>query len=400
MKEKDKDIDEVFRSRLYDFEADTMPGDWEAIVDRLPGRQSVPLRRSLPYWVAAAAVSLLVVTGGLLYVADREMYRSPVAQETPDIQVQPEESSAITPRNQSAIAAVTPVAKSGKRAASWSVEAMTLADEPAVIESVQVAAVNEVEADRPVESKNEPAKRLAKAAPVKQSRQQEAPKKQETATRKWGVGMGAGGLSVGSDNMVPQYVTNSTSLRSENLMLMNAPYFNNDLPKTDIHHKTPVSFGLSVSRYLNNRFSLQTGLTYSFLSSDWTTNGDYHGTTKQKLHFIGIPLSLSYKIAEWNRFNFYASAGAMAELNVAGVRSARLYNDREEMTRVSERVRMKELLWSVNAKGGVSYPVVRFVSAFAEVGAAYYFDNGSDIETIHSEKPFNVSLQFGFRLGF
>ena len=30
----------------------------------------------------------------------------------------------------------------------------------------------------------------------------------------------------------------------------------------------------------------------------------------------------------------------------------------------------------------------------------YYFDNGSDIETIHSEKPFNVSLQFGFRFGF
>ena len=42
----------------------------------------------------------------------------------------------------------------------------------------------------------------------------------------------------------------------------------------------------------------------------------------------------------------------------------------------------------------------RFVSAFAEVGASYYFDNGSEIETIHSEKPFNMSLQFGFRFGF
>ena len=49
-------------------------------------------------------------------------------------------------------------------------------------------------------------------------------------------------------------------------------------------------------------------------------------------------------------------------------------------------------------RAGVSYPIIRFVSAFAEVGASYYFDNGSEIETIHSEKPFNMSLQFGFRL--
>ena len=37
---------------------------------------------------------------------------------------------------------------------------------------------------------------------------------------------------------------------------------------------------------------------------------------------------------------------------------------------------------------------------YIEPGAKYYFDNGSDIETIRSEKPFNVNLQAGFRFGF
>lgn len=78
----------------------------------------------------------------------------------------------------------------------------------------------------------------------------------------------------------------------------------------------------------------------------------------------------------------------------------KLFSDDVEILAQSERVRMKEWLWSVNARMGVSYPIIRFVSAFGEVGASYYFDNGSDIETIHSEKPFNVSLQFGFRFGF
>ena len=72
----------------------------------------------------------------------------------------------------------------------------------------------------------------------------------------------------------------------------------------------------------------------------------------------------------------------------------------EEVATLDEKIRMKEWLWSVNAGVGVSYPIIRFVSAFAEIGASYYFDNGSKIETIHSEKPFNVNLQIGFRLGF
>lgn len=225
--------------------------------------------------------------------------------------------------------------------------------------------------------------------------------KKKSPARKWGIGMGAGSLSVGADNLVPQYVTNSSTLRSESLMLMNAVNFNNlDLPKTEIHHKTPVSFGISVSRYLTNRFSLQTGLNYAFLSSEWETNGSYRAKTKQKLHFIGIPLSVSYKIAEWNRFNVYAAAGGMTEINVTGKRKTQFFYHEKEMDHSREHIRMKEWLWSVNARAGVSYPLIRFVSAFAEVGASYYFDNGSDIETIHSEKPFNVSLQLGFRLGF
>ena len=184
-------------------------------------------------------------------------------------------------------------------------------------------------------------------------------------------------------------------------MSLNSPFFNEELPKTDVHHKTPVSFGIGVSRYLNNRFSLQTGINYSYLSSDWVTNGTaYHGKVKQKLHFIGIPLSVAYKIAEWKRFQVYAAAGGMAEVNVTGKQETKFFMDATEVSRDVEHVRMKEWLWSVNARAGISYPIIRFVSAFAEVGAAYYFDNGSDIETIHSEKPFNVNLQFGFRLGF
>ena len=37
MKDKERDIfDDLFRSKLQDYDVDTMPGDCEAITDRLP----------------------------------------------------------------------------------------------------------------------------------------------------------------------------------------------------------------------------------------------------------------------------------------------------------------------------------------------------------------------------
>lgn len=185
------------------------------------------------------------------------------------------------------------------------------------------------------------------------------------------------------------------------LLALNAVADDGKAPKTNIKHKTPVSFGISASRQLNDRFSLQTGLTYSMLTSDWETQAEiYNNKTRQRLHFIGIPLSVSYKIAEWNRFRLYASAGGQTEVNVAGKERVKSYFENQQTGVNSRNVRMKEWQWSVNARVGVSYPIVRFVSAFAEVGAVYYFDNGSNMETIYSDKEFNVNPQFGIRFGF
>ena len=52
MSKKERDIwDDAIRSKLDGFEVDTLPGDWEAIADRLPGKAPVPLRRTLRYWL-------------------------------------------------------------------------------------------------------------------------------------------------------------------------------------------------------------------------------------------------------------------------------------------------------------------------------------------------------------
>jgi len=156
-----------------------------------------------------------------------------------------------------------------------------------------------------------------------------------------------------------------------------------------------------VSYYLNDRWALQSGAVYTLLRSEGSYLDDVGniGERKQNLHFIGVPLSLSYKIAEWNRIQFYALAGGMCEFNVAGRIEESLYEGGLK-TKARKSLSMKEPLWSVNMRAGATYPLWRFINVYAETGASYYFDNNSKIETIRSDKPFNVSLQAGVRLGF
>lgn len=411
MKDKERDtFDDLFRSKLQDFEADTMPGDWEAIADRLAAKKSVPFRRTLRYWAAAAVISLLVVTGGV-YVSNHDREHLPVAetiqQETEVVESRlAEQSEPVIP----AVTASVPVNRVAKRVVAQVAAAtafrsditeddvaLSAEDKDAVAvvasEAAEVAEVTEAAVTTETAMPTETHSLLADAALVEKE-------EMKTRAKRWSFGMGGGSVSAGTSNSLNTYALKNTLMTDQELLQLNSPYFNNQSPKTNIRHKTPVSVGLGVSYSLNDRFSLQSGLNYTLLSSEWETGAIYHGETKQKLHFIGIPLSLSYKIAEWRRIQFYAAAGGMTEVNVAGKLNAKIFVEDNEIRHEKKHIRMKEWMWSVNARAGASYPLLRFLSVYAEVGAGYYFDNGSDIETIRSEKPFNVNLQAGFRFGF
>lgn len=418
MKDQERDtFDDLFRSKLHNFEMDTMPGDWDAISSRLPGKAPVPFRRTLRYWAAAAVVSLLMITGSVyLYTPDKE--RTPVAEAirekteavesqlaeqvaAPVASVAPSITTERSIATERSITKKTAVASSRMRTRMGSVDVSEIVAaanvEQVALPSDTVVAAEEVEvAVAQAELSATPQTLIADAAPTAKE------KAKEIKPRRWGFGMGGGSVTAGTSNSLNTYAFKNTMMSDPELTFLNSTSFDKQVAKTNIHHKTPVTVGLGVSYYLNDRFSLQSGLNYTFMSSDWETNGDYHRETKQKLHFIGIPLSLSYKIAEWNRLQFYAAAGGMTEMNVAGNLISETFVKKEAAPLSAEResIRMKEWMWSVNARVGVSYPLLRFISLYAEVGADYYFDNGSKIETVRSEKPFNVNLQAGFRFGF
>lgn len=434
MGDKDRDqLEELFRSKLQNFEADPAPDDWDAIVGRLPSRKIIPLWQNWRYMVATAAVILVIATG-TFYLYTEDTMHAPLVQqakqetEALDNQLKKEQSETIVIPN--------PLAKSESHTHDQSTEQMRvkahsksssrnllseisgedtlqILAKAVIQEKTELTILKENEQKESAIVKQQPDKNVSDGKVVEPIAEsvinkrkfiadagQPAKKRSEQPSKKWNLGLGSGSFTAGTGNTVNTYTFRNSLQTDKSLMFMNGASINSELPKTDIHHDTPITFGLAVSRQLNNRFALQTGLTFTLLSSDWKTNGTFHTQTKQKLYFVGLPLSVVYKIAEWNRFQFYVSAGTMAEINVSGKVKNKLFSDGIDLGTESEKIRMKEWLWSVNTKVGVSYPVFRFVNIFAEGGVAYFFDNGSSIETIRSEKPFNAGFNVGLRLGF
>ena len=94
------------------------------------------------------------------------------------------------------------------------------------------------------------------------------------------------------------------------------------------------------------------------------------------------------------RWHVYAMAGGAVEKCVYG--SLKM-NDKWNMSDVNQRLEVDELQWSIQASVGAQYRLAERVGVYVEPGVAYYFDDGSKIETIRKDKPLNFNLQVGLR---
>ena len=159
--------------------------------------------------------------------------------------------------------------------------------------------------------------------------------------------------------------------------------------KDKVRHHLPIRVGLSF-RYSNGqRWYIQSGLTYSYLASDIA----YTERTKQKLHYIGIPLQIGSQLWESNRLKGYISIGGQAEKLVSGKATA---VSSEGYTSV-RRIKDTRLLFSLLGSVGAEYALKKDLSLYVEPEIHYYFKNGNRLLTHYNDQPLNINLTIGFR---
>lgn len=165
------------------------------------------------------------------------------------------------------------------------------------------------------------------------------------------------------------------------------------IPTSDLYEETkhhqPISVGMQVGFHLLPKLELSTGLVYTKVSSDFISGvSDTRTVSTQDLHYIGIPLNLSYSVWEYKGLHTYVTAGGEGAVNIKN------HTETDGEVKESKRDKMQ---WSTNASVGIQYDFIPQLGVYVEPGMKYYFDNGSQIENIFKDKKLNFNIQFGLR---
>lgn len=223
------------------------------------------------------------------------------------------------------------------------------------------------------------------------------------APSRWSVSTGAmGGLGAsGTTTAYGDYLVLSCpgGADTKDSPMLDMSSVNRDVEqKTEYDHHLPIRIGLSVAYALTDRLSISSGLTYTRLSSDIkdaSRESKYIG--EQRLHYIGIPVNVSYKVASFRWLGLYGTAGVLAEKCVSGTTDEGYIENNTMKYTNTQDISSKPLQMSVNAGVGIQFDFIDNVGIYAEPGLSYYFDDGSALQTIYKEKPLNFNLNVGVR---
>lgn len=184
-----------------------------------------------------------------------------------------------------------------------------------------------------------------------------------------------------SVNKAPSYMPGSSMNVQQEIVPISKPSF-----------AIPLSVGVNLQIPLSERFAIGTGLKYTYLQNSFQAlvDNSEQAMVNQKLHYIGLPITLYYVVLEDNGFACYVTGGGLVEKGL--LHSSRIRDIKEgESVRKGE---IKGLQWSANIGIGLEYMFSDVFGIYFDPSLIYFFD---------CDQPFNIRtaqpLQFDMELG-
>ena len=191
-----------------------------------------------------------------------------------------------------------------------------------------------------------------------------------------------------------------TDPTAENVAMMDIADNNKGKIEEYEHHDKPITLGLAVNKNIGKHWSLETGLQYSYLKSYFTLGtGNYRVDKEQKLHYIGIPIKLSYQFMAYKRLSAYGSAGASIQIPLSGKTYAD-YVVGGKSGYTTDWKTTPSIQWTVNTNIGIQYQFAPKLTLFVEPTLNWYIPNGSEVKNTWTERPFTLTVPFGIRLSW
>jgi len=169
------------------------------------------------------------------------------------------------------------------------------------------------------------------------------------------------------------------------------------LSKYEVHYSLPWNAGLSLAIPISDLFEIQTGITYTYLSSLTTGNiGTSTFDLHQKLHYLGIPLTVDVNIYNGSKFRFYAGVGGAIEKGLAGTQYSHVVSASGDVDDWRSTQRVYGVQPLVKGQLGVSYDIASSYEFYLEPGGTYSIPNDQPVSS-RTEEPFYFNIGFGLR---
>lgn len=432
-----QDWTDKLRDKMDTYSVEPSDKVWAGISSKagLAGQGSATGKSAVPMWIwrSAAAVAA-VMTGALIFVKvndnEADNYTAYNEAEAPEIvndspEILPESSTV-----QTLTLSENPIEKTSKfkagptekaehhKAAYESAPVMARVRQTEETESIDIdknynSGIDEV-SDEGIDK--EPVTGIDNSDETmswEEYLRSEPQEKRRADRRGLSIGLGAAGAGSSSsmDKFEPRAVMGSNPLEGEagtvgwadDRILTSAGtiVFNQPEVNDSYTHKMPVKLGLTARYAFTNLLGIESGLTYSLLQSEIkrgseSTTGAW-SNSEQTLHYLGVPLNLTFNFLHTRYVNIYASAGGMMEFGVKGSikTTDHLHNS---MTSTHQNViTPKGLLWSVNATAGVQVNVLPSLGIYVEPGMSHHFKNDRQPRSSYTDRPTNFALGFGLR---
>ena len=163
------------------------------------------------------------------------------------------------------------------------------------------------------------------------------------------------------------------------------PDMDNPVPSVgkEYRHSMPMAINLSVKYSLTDRWAFSTGVQYTYLHSEVSEGMRKYN---QDIHYLGIPVKASWTFWKTAVFNAYGSAGATFEFPIAGRQAGKHMDVPCQL--------------SAGFGIGIQYNISRHIGIYVEPELYRYFNNGSQIQTIRTERPLSINVPVGIRFSW
>lgn len=212
--------------------------------------------------------------------------------------------------------------------------------------------------------------------------------------KSWGLrlGAGTGTMALNTAQQVPPLMRmiNNTALLNDVWTYIPTP---DEFVKR--HYSMPVALNLLVSKRFTDKISLESGLTFSSLRTDFSEYKWGNMNATMQLYYIGFPFRINLLMAEIDHLKLGLSTGLKFEKGLQSVYTQNLYfNGSSHFTQVKETIPGQQ--FSAMLGADFSYGISRYFDLYFAPTMEYYPNNNQPL-SIRTEMPLQISLQLGLK---